>query len=348
MVRIERSSMKASTWVSPGAALIFPPLPKAQVRGSLFDEDRLARNGPTNPSHPFGECLRLTAVAALQDPSDRTLASLMQPLILSSHLPVSTEGCRMPPRVKSSDTIIGEAIRARRISLGHTVEVAATRAGVGAKSWARYESGASIRADKVRGVCRALGWASLEAAGAPVDDDDMLDVDDSHKAWSPPLAERLGDSAAAVFAVGSDLVYDTATDELRELARLPRGSHLGQLDVSWFVDELPAQFLTRYDYEFMFALRGAVRLLRERAAVSLPTATSVLQELALAMILGQAEVFADTYPASFPDDEDSDWKEWFAELQEDTDALAAATSERPVSEQSVYHFDHWNEDQFNV
>lgn len=254
----------------------------------------------------------------------------------------------MPPRIKSSDAAIGEAIRARRKSLGYTVEAAASRAGVGAKSWARYESGASIRADKVRGVCRALGWTSLEAAGAAVDDDDVLDVDESHEAWSPSLVEQLGESAARVFAVGSDLVYDTATDELRELARLPRGAHLGQLDVSWFIDELPAQFLTRYDYEFIFALREAVRLLRERAVMSLPTATSVLQELALAMILGQAEVLADTYSASFPDDEDSDWKEWFADLQQDTDALAIVTSKRPVSEQSAYHFDRWNENQFNV
>lgn len=33
LMRIERSSVDASAWVSPGAALIFPSLPKAQVRG---------------------------------------------------------------------------------------------------------------------------------------------------------------------------------------------------------------------------------------------------------------------------------------------------------------------------
>lgn len=85
----------------------------------------------------------------------------------------------------------------------------------------------------------------------------------------------------------------------------------------------------------MFALRGAVRLLRDRAAVSLPTATTVLQELALAMVLGQAEVFADTNPTSFPDDTDSDLVEWFTDLQQDTDVLATVTSERPVSEDSA-------------
>lgn len=91
-----------------------------------------------------------------------------------------------------------------------------------------------------------------------------------------------------------------------------------------------------------------IRLLRERAAASVPSATSVLQEFALAMILGQAEFLADTYPASFPDDEDADWVEWFADLQQDTDAIFAAQSLRPVSPSSAYHFDHWNEDQFNV
>jgi hypothetical protein len=118
---------------------------------------------------------------------------------------------------------------------------------------------------------------------------------------------------------------------LRELARLPSVTHLGQLDVSWSVDELPAQFLTRYDYEFAFVLRKAVQLLRERAAKSLPTATSVLQELALAMIFSQAKVLADTYPGSFLNEEDSNWNERFADLQQNTDVLAAVTLKRPVA-----------------
>ncbi len=37
-----------------------------------------------------------------------------------------------------------------------TIVEAASRAGVGTKTWYRYESGASIRSDKVKGICKAL------------------------------------------------------------------------------------------------------------------------------------------------------------------------------------------------
>ena len=40
---------------------------------------------------------------------------------------------------------LGEAIKSRRQELGLTIEEAATKAGVGIKTWCRYESGESIR-----------------------------------------------------------------------------------------------------------------------------------------------------------------------------------------------------------
>ena len=42
-----------------------------------------------------------------------------------------------------------------------TIEEAASRAGVGTKTWCRYEAGESIRSDKCKGVCKALNWLSL-------------------------------------------------------------------------------------------------------------------------------------------------------------------------------------------
>ena len=47
---------------------------------------------------------------------------------------------------------LAESIRNKRNELNLTIEEAALKAGVGTKTWSRYESGESIRRDKVRGV----------------------------------------------------------------------------------------------------------------------------------------------------------------------------------------------------
>ena len=52
-------------------------------------------------------------------------------------------------------------IKLRRNELGLTIEEAASRAGVGTKTWSRYEAGESIRRDKSKGICKALNWYSL-------------------------------------------------------------------------------------------------------------------------------------------------------------------------------------------
>ena len=56
---------------------------------------------------------------------------------------------------------LGKAIKSRRQELGLTIEDAASRAGVGTKSWCRYESGESIRSDKAKGICKALNWCTF-------------------------------------------------------------------------------------------------------------------------------------------------------------------------------------------
>lgn len=47
----------------------------------------------------------------------------------------------MGPRVKSGSVKLGEAIRKRRADLGLSIEESASLAGVGVKTWSRYESG---------------------------------------------------------------------------------------------------------------------------------------------------------------------------------------------------------------
>ncbi|MGN0742458.1 MAG: helix-turn-helix domain-containing protein, partial [Candidatus Fimadaptatus sp.] len=84
---------------------------------------------------------------------------------------------------------LADAIRKRRTELNLTIEEAAYRAGVGIKTWCRYESGESIRQDKAKGVCKALNWHSLPGAD---DKDDEFDFDEykNHEAWSESICDR--------------------------------------------------------------------------------------------------------------------------------------------------------------
>ncbi|MGC4771383.1 helix-turn-helix domain-containing protein [Micromonospora sp. DT44] len=257
----------------------------------------------------------------------------------------------MPPRTTSGSTALASAIRERRIALNLSIDEAAAKAGVGAKSWSRYESGAAIRRDKVRGVCRALGWSKLPGdvhSSDKAEDDWLRKIDQSHDAWSEALNELYSQACATTFAVGSDLVHDHLADDLRALAEHPRGTHLGQLAASWFDGELPPQFLPRYDYEFVYELRAAVIRLRRRFAHGDLVAHTVLEELALYLIFEEAELLADMSPALF-DEEEDDWREWLAGILGDTDVeLLLFTSDLALTPDVSYHFDHWNERQFYV
>lgn len=255
----------------------------------------------------------------------------------------------MAPRTKSGSTELASAIRERRVTLNLSIEEAAAKAGVGAKSWGRYESGGAIRHDKTRGVCRALGWSKLPGAEKDPDDTDddwLRNVDHSHEAWSEALNKRHGRACAISFAIGSDLMCDHLAEDLEALAEQPRGTHVGQLAASWLDGDLPRQFVPRYDYEFVYGLKAAVDRLRKRFAHGDLVAHTVLEELALYLILGQTELFADMDPALLGDNED-DWREWLAGILGDLDVeFLLFTSGWALGADFNYHFDHWDEGQF--
>lgn len=52
-------------------------------------------------------------------------------------------------------------IKTRRNELDLTIEEAVFLAGVGIKTWCRYEAGGSIRADKFKGICKTLNWRNF-------------------------------------------------------------------------------------------------------------------------------------------------------------------------------------------
>lgn len=267
----------------------------------------------------------------------------------------------MSSRSRSGSKKLGEAIRSRREDLGLTIGKASEKANVSAKTWARYESGEAIRKDKVPGVLKALNWKVLPKADCAASEDieqfveavlsielPPFKVDESHEAWSPYLEKTYGPCAASVFAVGSDLVHDYAKDDLKELASRPRGTHLGEV-FSMLDGMLPAQFATRYDYEFVYAFFCAVEALRHRAKIGSPIrAHTVMEELAVNAIIDAAEFFSDREGVGFDGIDDECPEGLYAAICGDGDLHMWLYSALmgPVPPGHPYHYDCWLDQQF--
>lgn len=245
---------------------------------------------------------------------------------------------------------LAESIKRRRNELELTIEEAALKAEVGTKTWSRYEAGESIRTDKYKGICRALGWRTL-----PSDESDgCTDFDYSeykkHKAWSKEIKENYGDVAAISFVIGSDILLDYLQDDLNSLSSLPNGSHIGQTLSSQVEILLPPQFLMKYDYDFLYSLRATVINFRNAAQIGREIiAHSVLEELCIYLIVEEAHSLLDSMASSIEAqgiEFDDDWDGWIFNLFDDDDLLCYLYSEFYLTENDPYHFNHWGKKQF--
>lgn len=259
----------------------------------------------------------------------------------------------MPQRSIQGSAELARKIKNRRNTFGLTIEEAATRAGVGIKTWCRYEAGDSIRRDKCKGVCRALNWKwlpdDIEIAAPLAPDRQYADLE----AWSSYLAEQYGFFAAMAFAVGSDMLLDYLEQDLSDLASLPAGTHIGQLNTSFLRNELPRQFLMRYDYEFLYQMRCSLLCLRRNAADGANMAAhSVMEELIIYLCTQEAKAYVELNGNAIcrAEAESLDALEaWAFDLFDDCDILTwLYTDGHCVGEDNVYHFLHWNERHFNV
>jgi transcriptional regulator with XRE-family HTH domain len=257
----------------------------------------------------------------------------------------------VPPRIKVGTPELGVLIRKRRIDLGLSIEEAAGRAKIGVKSWGRYEAGSSIREDKIRGLCKALGWSKLPDSDKSTTSTDITDspwveeIDETHEAWSNTLAEKYGRSCALAFAIGYDLLSDHLNEDLGELACEPRGTHLGQLSGSWLNGSLPEQFIPRYDYDFVYALKSSIIFLRTKFTEGNLCAESVLEELALYLIFCEGTSSFDMDQTSA--DKDDRWQDWLDDILGDLDIdLFLFTPGFILTPRIIYHFDHWMEARF--
>lgn len=245
---------------------------------------------------------------------------------------------------------LGKAIRQRRNELNLTIEEAALKAGVGTKTWSRYETGASIRKDKSKGICKALNWLCI-----PENDSDSNNTFDLkkykiHKAWSPYLADNFGEIVAASFAIGSDILLDNLKQDIQELSSMPKGSHLGELSVSLLGSDLPSQFLMCYGYDFLYILRTTITRFRAIAPMGNQIiAHSVMEELALYLIMEESKAFMEImdFDLEFTEtDAHCDWSSWAFDIFDDMDIVTFLYSDYYLENSHPYHFEHWMDAQF--
>lgn len=239
---------------------------------------------------------------------------------------------------------LARQIKDRRIELHLTIEEAASRAGVGTKTWSRYEAGESIRQDKCKGICKALNWLNLP--GEQIEPaTSILEHFRGHDAWSQFLADNIGMRAAVSFAAGSDILLDNIEQDMAELASMPVGTHIGQLSISWLNHALPAQFLMRYDYDFLYQMKCCLERLRVIAGTGNPLiAHSVLEELLIYLCNEEAKAFIELNESDHEFEKDE--SDWEFNMFDDMDIVTCLYSNMYLNEEHCYHFVHWNEQQF--
>lgn len=245
---------------------------------------------------------------------------------------------------------IARQIKLRRNELNLTIEEAASRAGVGTKTWSRYEAGESIRKDKCKGICKALNWRSFPNGEGGENNQTLVEQYEGHEAWSQFLADNYGPRAAMSFAVGSDLLLDHIKQDLSDLAAMPAGSHIGQLRTSFIDDDLPPQFLMQYDYAFLYQMKCTLTRLRMNAKMGVPiTAHSVLEELLIYLCNEEAKAFVEICGGAdeIGDNEEFyDSEDWVFDMFDNMDIITFLYSDWYLNEEDAFHFTHWNDQQF--
>lgn len=110
---------------------------------------------------------------------------------------------RMTPKTLVGSKKLGEKIRARWLELDLTIEEVALRAGIGTKTWRRYEAGGIHSDGQAKGICKALNWRDMADLSEEAGDPFLLQKRKEHETGPEFLKERFGTQAAETFAMGS-------------------------------------------------------------------------------------------------------------------------------------------------
>ncbi len=168
-------------------------------------------------------------------------------------------------------------------------------------------------------------------------EDFHLDMDEykAKKEWSTDLANRYGESAALAFAIGADLLAEFCEEDLEALAKMPKDSHMGQLNCSHLRYYLPEQFLTRYNYEFYYFLRCRLtHLLTDLDNLKLSIIFDEIM-LYIIIVLGSELIEADEILA------EDYTRNWFLALFSDVHVTDLFYEDNYVDEADDYHFKNW-------
>lgn len=139
------------------------------------------------------------------------------------------------------------------------------------------------------------------------------------KTWSNYLEKKFGETAALAFQVGSDALWTQLESTLDELAVRPKGTHIGQLNISVLYDLLPRQFLMRYDYEFVYRMITVLNHFREEAETDAVIHPENLLEVLVLYFCGKmAWMNMESEETGLEED---DYLDWVYDLVEDSDLL---------------------------
>ena len=182
--------------------------------------------------------------------------------------------------------------------------------------------------------------AALEGLGLP----DWDEIPDALGSYSPLVKRTLGEDAARCFALGAHLYDRLLTEDLEALTEMPRGTHVGELDVSHVSGTLPALWLTRYDYEFLFQLRGLGQITTHRLVEAMIAPDEPLvRTLAEAVVVHDIFTLGGMTASSLGKElEDEEWEGWvnaFSGPQEPAHLLLSTILVPPPD--AAIHIDHW-------
>ncbi len=172
------------------------------------------------------------------------------------------------------------------------------------------------------------------------------DPEDCRRSYSPLLADTLGVAGAHTFALGADLLREAMRENLEELAAMPRGTHLGQLEESAILDALPSRWTMRYDFEFVMHLYSQAEDLCDRLVVHpIDAGQPLVRSVAEAMLLQRIFIVGGTVGAAQGHTEAADrMRDWFQALAGTADVDLVdplfAVNYHP-SPDELFHVDHW-------
>jgi len=115
---------------------------------------------------------------------------------------------------------------------------------------------------------------------------------------------------------------------------------------------MPEQFLMRYDFELLWALRDTLIRYRKIARNTKNIiAHSVIDELVLYIIIEKSRFLMEDIESDIDLDDENDeyigWDEWIFEIFDDMDIVTFLyTDSYLLTPNDSYHFDNWLKQQF--